>query len=292
MGEFYALLTAVFWAGAVICFKRVGEVLPPLLLNLFRVAVSSVLLLVTMVVVGQPPWRPAPMSDLWLIVASGVIAIAVADTLFHAALNRIGAGLAAIVDCLYSPLTALFAFALLAETLTALDLVGMVLVLFAVLLSTRATLPPGLSRRGLVGGLALGAAAMVALSVGIVIVKPVLDHQPVIWVTGLRQFVALAVLAPVVAGSRDGRQWRQLLLVDRRMFGLALLGTVLGSYLALVFWIAGMKYTTVGTAAILNQTSTVYILVLATVVLGEAFTRRKALACVLAVGGVVCVICG
>lgn len=290
MGEFFALVTAVMWAGAVICFKRSGEHLPPLLLNLFRVAVSSVLLLGTMLVVDQPPWRPTTGSNYLLIAASGLIAIALSDTLFHASLNRIGAGLAAIVDSLYSPFTALFAFLLLTERLTAGDLVGMVLVIGAVVLSTQARLPAGLSRRQLVGGIVLGVLSMASLSFGIVIVKPVLASEPVIWVTGMRQFFALAALIPAVAISRDGRRWAQWRRLPRWSVLLAALGTILGSYLALIFWVAGMKYTSAGTAAVLNQTAVIYILILATLVLHEPFTRRKFVACSLAIGGVVAVI--
>ncbi len=64
---------------------------------------------------------------------------------------------------------------------------------------------------------------------------------------------------------------------------------MLGSYLALIFWIAGMKYSQVGVAAILNQSSTIYILILAALVLGEPFTRRKLVASVLAVAGILLV---
>jgi drug/metabolite transporter (DMT)-like permease len=67
-------------------------------------------------------------------------------------------------------------------------------------------------------------------------------------------------------------------------------GTVMGSYLALLFWIAGMKFTQAGTAAILNQTSTIYILVFASLFLKEAFTRRKLVAAILAVAGIMLVL--
>ena len=171
MGEFFALLTAAFWASAVICFRLAGRHVPPLLLNLTRVAVSSVLLLGTMLVVGQPPWREATGGQYALMITSGVVAIALADTLFHASLNRVGAGLTAIIECLYSPLTALFAFLILAERLTAGDLVGMVLVVAAVVLGSRTRLPDDVSGGTLLAGLALGARRMGALSAGSVIVK-------------------------------------------------------------------------------------------------------------------------
>jgi drug/metabolite transporter (DMT)-like permease len=290
MGEFYALLTAVFWAGAVILFKRSGEDLPPLVLNTLRVTVSSVLLLGTMLLAGQPPWRQADGSDLVLIVASGLIAIVIADTLFHASLNRIGAGLTAIVDCLYPPLTAVFAFLLLREVLAPVHFLGMALVVGAVLVSSRAVPPAGVARRVLIQGILLGIAGMAALSLGIVIVKPVLTDQSVIWVTGMRQFVALVLLWPALLATRQGRRDLRHLRLSRTMLRYAVPGTILGSYLSLMCWIAGMKHTTAGIAAILNQTATIYIIVLAWLLLKERLTRRHLFACALAVGGVLCIV--
>ncbi len=50
-----------------------------------------------------------------------------------------------------------------------------------------------------------------------------------------------------------------------------------------------MKYTQAGSAAILNQTSSIFVLILASIFLHEAFTRRKFVASVLAIGGIVLV---
>jgi drug/metabolite transporter (DMT)-like permease len=292
MGEFFALLSAVFWAGAVVFFKRTGETLPPLALNLFRVVVSGALLLATMLVLDQPPWRPASARDYLLIAASGIIAIAVADTLFHASLNRIGAGLTGVVDSLYPPYTVVFAYLILGERLTAGDLLGLALVVAAVLVATRVVLPPETSRRDLVVGILLGAVGMAALSLGIVIVKPVLRDHPVIWVTGMRQFVAVAVLAALALHPRERAACAGLLRLPWRTLRYALPGTLLGSYLALLCWIAGMKYTSAGTAAILNQTTIIYIILLARIWLKEPLTRRRLLACGLAIAGMAAVILG
>jgi len=59
--------------------------------------------------------------------------------------------------------------------------------------------------------------------------------------------------------------------------------------MALIAWITGMKYTLTGIASILNQTSTVFILLFATLFLREPFTRRKLIALVLAITGIVVV---
>jgi len=292
MGEFFALLTAVFWAGAVILFKRSGETLPPLALNGFRVTVSAALLLATMLALGQAPWRTAPAGDLLLIALSGTLGIAVADTLFHASLNRVGAGITAVIDCLYPTMTTMAAYWLLGERLSVGDLAGLALVVAAVLVATTLRPPAGLARRDMVVGILLGAAGMAALSLGIVVVKPVLRDQPLIWVTGMRQLAALAVLAPALALSKQRRALARVATLPRDVVRFALPGTVLGSYLSLIAWIAGMKYTTAGAAAILNQTSTIYIIVLARIFLAEPFTKRRVLACALAVAGVACVVLG
>jgi drug/metabolite transporter (DMT)-like permease len=50
-----------------------------------------------------------------------------------------------------------------------------------------------------------------------------------------------------------------------------------------------LKYTKVGVAAILNQSSTIYILILAAIFLKEPLTRRKLVASLVALAGIVLV---
>lgn len=291
MGELLALVTAVAWAAAVILFARSGEHVPPLSLNLFRVSVGAVLLLPTLLLSGGRLWGVAPPGDYLILIGSGVIAIAISDTLFHMCLNRVGAGITAIVDCLYAPLVVLLAFGFIGERLRAWQIVGMLLVLASIVVTSRARPPAGSTTRGLLAGIGVGLLAMLTLAVGIVMAKPVLDRSPVLWATTVRQLGALGALAvtlPFVPGGRAA------LAVFRPVasWRYTLSGAFLGSYVALILWIAGMKYAQAGVAAILNQTSTVFILVFAAFFLEEPFTRRKAVAVLLAVAGILVVTFG
>ncbi|MBA4377851.1 MAG: EamA family transporter [Gemmatimonas sp.] len=255
MGEFYALLCAVIWAVAVILLKRSGETVSPFALNLFRVGISSVLLVATVLASGQGLVRDAPLRDVLILMASGIIAIAVADTLFHRCLNIVGAGVTAIVDCLYSPLVVLFAFLLIDERLNAWQLAGMVTVIAAVMIASGHPAPPGVPPRTLFKGALMGMAAMAAVALGVVVAKPVLERQPVLWSTTVRQLGALAVMLPAALVSPQRRRYLATFRPDAS-WRFSLPATILGSYLALMFWLAGMKYTQAGAAAILNQTST------------------------------------
>ncbi len=291
MGDIYALITALIWAGAVILFRRSGEWVPPFTLNFFRVTVASTLLVLTLAATGEPLWGRAPLEDYLLLFLSGIIAIAISDTLFHRSLNMVGAGVSAIIDCLYSPFTVLAAFMLLGERLGLWQLAGMGLVLAGVLTTARHIHLPEVSTRQLGWGVVWGVLAMATLALGIVIAKPVLNHSSVLWATTVRQIGCLAVMLPaalisrrrsdIFAAFRPSRSWRW-----------SLPGAVLGSYVALIFWIAGMKYTQVGVASILNQSSTIYVLILASIFLHEPFTQRKLAASLLAMAGIALVTMG
>jgi len=291
MGTFFALMTAVMWAAAIIYLKRSGETVPPFALNVFRVGLSSALLVPTVVFAGQELFYPAPLRDYLILFASGVIAIAISDTFLLMALNRLGAGIMAIVDCLYAPFVVFFAFVMLGERLGAWQWVGMGLVIVGVLIAARHEPPHGTKPRQILVGSLFGLLAMATVTFGIVLAKPVLERSPILWATTMRQIGALIVLIPA-ALALPGRRGIFGLFLPARNWRFTVPGTLLGSYLALIFWIGGMKYSLAGPAAILNQTSSIYVLIFASIFLKEPFTARKVVASVLAIGGIAMVTLG
>lgn len=291
MGELFALIAAVIWASAVILFKKSGETISPLDLNLFRVAVSCVLFTITLTVLDEPLWGRAPLTDYLILFASGVIAIAISDTLLHMSLNIVGAGITAIVDCLYSPFIVLFAFILIGERLGPWQFIGMGLIISGVVVAARHEPPPGTTSSKLIVGILWGVLSMATLGLGIVIAKPVLNRSPVLWAAAVRQVGCLIVLVLVSLISPRRRKIFSV-FKPHHSWRFALPGTVCGSFLSLLFWIGGMKYTKAGTAATLNQTSTIFILLFASLFLREPFGKRKLAACALAVAGIVMVTIG
>lgn len=287
MGIFFSLLTALIWAAAVILLKRSGEHVPPFALNVFRVTVSTALLVPTVILAGQAHW-PGSRSDVLILFVSGIIAIATSDTLFHMSLNTIGAGISSVIDCLYAPLAVLFAAVILGERLSILQFLGMALVIAGAFAAAKHKPPRGIDSRQLAWGIVWGVLAMITLALGIVIAKPVLNHSPVLWATLMRQIGSLCVMVPVALFSPQRREIKALLRPSKAWW-FSLPATVLGSYAALLLWIAGMKYTKVGVCAILTQSSTIYVLILAAIFLKEPFTRRKLMASALAIAGVVLV---
>jgi drug/metabolite transporter (DMT)-like permease len=277
---------------ALVLLKLAGETVSPLALNLFKNTLALVLLVATLLLLpgAFDGLRTCPPRDFWILSFSGVIGIGVADTLFLAALRRLGVGLISVVECTYCPFVLLFSAVLLAEPLTLSHYVGMSLIVGGVLIASRHPPPLGRTRREIIIGLLLGAGAMALMCFGIVLAKPALDDRgfPLIAGTTLRLAAGTLPLAVLAWASPKRREYFSVFKVKPNWKWMVP-GSILGTYVAMIFWVAGFKYADAAVAGILNQTSIVFALILASVFLKEHLTRRKLLAIVLAASGVLIV---
>jgi drug/metabolite transporter (DMT)-like permease len=292
LGKIMAMLCAVVWAGAVILFKLAGDRIRPLALNLYKTALTVTLLFPLLLLLRVPLIPAAISSRHWLAVAfSGILGIAISDTLFFACLNRLGAGMTAIVDALYAPFVMTATWLFLLQKPRPEQIGGAMLVIAAVLVVAYRKSGSPLPTKRIVSGIFFGASAMAIMAVSIVLMQPVLSRVSVFWVTELRMLAALAVLLVMFAWQKDRRQllaplWQK----GSRHY--AFWGALLGNLLSMTLWVGAFKFTAVNSAAVLNQTNTVFVVVLASVFLKEAFSRRRLLATILAVAGSLLVLLG
>lgn len=292
-GSIFALASAFFWASAVILYKKSGDVFSPVTLNIYKSFVGLILLAVTMVILNIPFFPDKPANE-WLILSvSGFLGITLADQLFFIALNRLGAGLVAIVECLYLPCVIFFSFFLLGEQLNTASIIGAFLVLTAVFVGSikkRERLKNEKKRkpanRSLISGILIGCLSMIFLAAGIVMIKELLAHTNVFWATFVRVASATVSLLGFILVHPRRKQYMKELKFSKAWL-IALPASVCGNYLALVCWVAGMKYTSASRAAILNQMSTIFIFILAAIFLKEKISLNKSLAILLALTGAV-----
>jgi drug/metabolite transporter (DMT)-like permease len=285
LGEIFSVLAALTWAVSVVLFRMVGKRYRPLELNFFKNMIAAVLFLVTLILTRQSFHYEAPLHDYLILLLSGVLGIALGDTLFFKSLNIVGAGLSQIVSLAYSPFVILFTFVFLGERLTAWDLLGAVLILCGILLTSSNTPGHGLTKHEYRVGIGLATLSVAMNALGITIAKPVLNHSPVLWAATVRLLGGIVSLATLTAFSpRHRRLWKTLR--PSRSWTVAVPAATLGAYVAMMVWIAGMKFTQASTAAILNQTSAVFVLPIAALVLHEPITARKVTAVATALAGV------
>lgn len=290
-GHIWSLLNAVTIAFAIILYRKSGESVNPIGLNLFKNILAFVLFIPTIYLFGETLFRPAPVSDYVILLISGALGIGLGDSLFFMSLNRLGAGRVAIVDCMYAPFTIGLAFILLGESLTALQLIGAAMIISAVLAGALERMPTTTARRHTVWGFVLGTLSMASMAVGIIMVKPVLERSPLLWVTEVRLASGIFVLL-VFTWIHPKRREIVRSVVATHSWKYIVPGSILGAYGAMLFWLAGMKYAHASIAAALNQTSNIFIFVFAAWLLRERITLLRIVAICLAVGGVMLVTFG
>jgi drug/metabolite transporter (DMT)-like permease len=281
IGEALSLLTAVAWSIAVILFKKSGESVHPIALNIFKNLLGILLFLPTLYFLGETLYRPVPVSDYLILFLSGAIGLGIGDTLFLKALNLLGAGLMAIVDCLYSPFVIVLSIVFLGDKLSFWQFVGVFLIVSAIFAATYEKSEQKISRHNLIWGCIWGVLAVAAMSVAIVIVKPLLETSPLIWVTELRLISGVVVLViallfhpskkTIISSFTSGRGWIYTLL-----------GSFFGAYVSMMLWLAGMKYAQASVASALNQTSNILIFVFAAIFLKEPIDFKRTAAIILA----------
>jgi len=291
IGILASLAAAFFWAVAIILFKKSGDTISPLALNLFKCLLTLVLLVATLFFSGVPLFPTAPLNTWLLFAVSGIMGISLADTFLFMALTRIGAGMTAVVECLYLPLTLLLSFLFLNESLGMKGICGAALVIGAIFMASAPFGKHDQNRNGsalrpLLGGLFFGIVSMLLIAASIVMIKHQLEKTDVLWVSFVRVLFGTAglLVAALLTGNR-----RSLFvqLIPSRAWLTALPGAFIGNYLAMLAWLAGMKYALVSVAAIVNQLSTIFIFLLGAVFLREPVTASRILATLMAVCGAV-----
>lgn len=300
-GQLSALMAALTWGLSLSFFRRSGESVNPLALNLFKNTVAIFFLVLAMVLLnlaapGVGPFdlmhdiRDQPIENVMILAVSGIVGIAIADTLLFYSLNAVGVSLFVIVECAYSPVTLLFAYALLSEELQGAHFVGGALILIAIALTAGEGRTPERTTRDMLIGLGYGFLYIIFMAVGIVYCKPVfhIDGFPLLEATVIRLIAGtIALFLMMLASPRR----KNLIKVFRpsRTWLFTVPGSFLGGTLAMIFWIAGFKYTDTGVAAILNQTSVIFAIIFAYLLLDERMTYRRWAAVVLAMTGVLIV---
>lgn len=289
LGELYSLAATLCWAVAVILFKKSGDSLPPFALNFVKNLLCLGALALTLLVLGKTQWPGMPRDHVLLTLLSGAIGIAVADTLYFRALNLIGAARMGVVGTAYSPSVILLAALFLGERLSALQLAGVALTVAGIALVTYAKAAGSIDALALRRGALIGACSVALMAVGIVLAKPVLEEQDFLWVVFLRVAACVSVMGGIVT-VRGG--WRDLLSTYRnvRHWGTILIGALMGTYLATMLWLAGYKYAEASIAAVINELSAIFIVLLAAWLLRERVTKRQLAGGGLALAGVLVVV--
>lgn len=220
-----ALAAALCWTMASLLWRRLPTSLSPARLNLLKNLLAFALQVP--LVAGQ--LGGLPVSTLLPLVLSGIVGIAFGDTLYFAALRRLGTRRTLTLDAGGPAVTAVAGLALLQEAPGAGQWLGLVLISLAVVVVARQRTPDRRAADGL--GVLLALAALLCGSAGALLARAALrgGEVPPLQAATVRLGAAALVMLPLLRGMPlpgrrplpAGRRWPRLLLAT-------LLGTSCG----------------------------------------------------------------
>ena len=186
----------------------------------------------------------------------------------------------------------IFSILLLDEVVGMSFLAGASLIMGGVVIATLGdinTSEPGAGSSISLPGVTVGVVAAVTVAFGFVIAKPALSRSGLVEGTTVRLVFGLIaqLLWILPRRSRGDVLW---ILKPHPVWRALLPGAFIGSYVAMLLWLGGLKYTDASVAALLNQLTVVFTIAMGVMALGERLTRGRVIGAAAALCGAVLIV--
>ena len=289
-GASAALSAAIFWAFSAMLFEDISLRLQPAQLNLYKGAIAIVLLAVTSVVLGEQ--IPAvTLTEIIVLMVSGVIGIALGDTAYFQAVQKLGARRALTLFTLAPPMAALVALVFLGERLDLITWIGILLtaggVMWVVTENTHGREKVQIKKENFVPGIIFGAFAALCQASGVVMTRSVLTNTELTTLQSTIVRLAPALLALLVMIRLSGNQADRLSAIkgDKKLMRLVFLSSFIGAYICLWLQQIAIENAPAGIAQTMLSTSPIFILPMMSLS-GEKVSLRAAIGAGVAIFGI------
>lgn len=297
LGEFIALLTAVFWTITSLAFQQATRRAGSISVNVIRL----ILALLVYAFISQLtrglflPFDAGMHQWIWMSV-SGLVGFVFGDYFLLKSYEFISARITMLIMSLSAPLASIISWFVLGEALSALSLFAMFITLFGIVLVI--TEKKKLDDKKLEGkarkfqfsfspkGLTFAFLGTIGQATGLVLSKYGMQDYNVFAATQLRIIAGtLGFIVLVTVIKRWSRV--QQAVTDRGAMKFILIGSIFGPFLGVYASLLAIKYTTIGVASTIMAIIPVLIIPPAIILYKEKVTVKELIGAVIALGGIV-----
>lgn len=298
-GQMFALGAALSWAIGSLLFSRVRVAAAAI--NLFKNSLSAVLLLLVLIGLAWFGDSAVFCFDplVWgSLAASSAVGLVIGDTFHFRSLQIIGPRRCVVLETLAPPLSALFGWWFLAESLGAMAALGMVITLAGIVVVVLERSPsqegaghfPGSALLGVLCGLLAALCQALGAALSKVGLQRLAEQEfaaevTAVSATWVRLVVAVVLgLALAICGGRLATWIGQIRVAGtlRVLIPASCIGTLLGVTCSML----SFQYTSIAVASTLAATSPIFIIPLVILVLKQRVSLLGFLGALLAVLGV------
>lgn len=288
LGEFAALLTAVFWTVTSLSFEAASHKIGSVAVNILRLLIGLIFLC-AFNLIRRGIILPVDASYenwLWLSL-SGLVGFVFGDLFLFKSYTIIGSRFSMLIMTLVPPITAFFSFIILGEKMTLFHYLGMSLTFagIAMAIFSRKTKGEKLSLKLSPKGILYAFGGAVGQALGLVLSKFGLkDYDPfaatqIRVIAGIFGYILLVTFLVRWANVRAA-------VSNKSAMMLTTLGAFFGPFLGVSFSLVAVKYTEAGIASTIMALVPVFIILPAIILYKQKVTWAELLGAVVSVGGV------
>ncbi len=294
LGEIAALATAVFWTVTALSFEAASKRIGSLAVNILRLAVGLIFLtLFNWIYRGYILPTDASGSNWFWLIISGLIGFAFGDLCLLQAFVVIGARIAMLLMALTPPITALFGWLILGETLSAKSFLGMALtvagIALVVLKKQDNPVKNGILKKVRFNyplwGILLGLGGAIGQGAGLVVSKLGMHGYDPFASAQIRVIAGIAGFAVIFTFMGS---WKNVTnaFKDPKALGQLSTGAFFGPFLGVSFSLLSVQHTSTGIGSTIMAIVPILIIPPSVLLFREKVTFKEVVGAILAVGGV------
>jgi drug/metabolite transporter (DMT)-like permease len=288
IGEFAALLTAVFWTITSLSFEAAGHRIGSVAVNILRLLIGFTFLSVFNLIRRGMPFPTDATTENWIwLTLSGFVGFVFGDLFLFKSYTMIGSRFSMLIMTLVPPITTFFGFLILGERLTLFHFLGMGLTFtgIAMAIFSRNGVDDKLTLKLAPRGILYALGGAVGQALGLVLSKfGMKDYDPfaatqIRIIAGIVGFTALVTILS---------RWGNVAKATKNREGMLLtsLGALFGPFLGVSFSLLSVKYTSTGIASTIMALVPVFILIPAVLFFRQKVTIPELLGAIVSVIGV------
>ena len=294
IGEFAALLTAVFWTVTALAFEAASKKIGSMIVNLLRLVVGFTFLTIFVWFYRGIPFPVDATPTAWFYLAlSGLVGFVFGDLCLFQAFVVIGARVSMLLMAMAPPMTALISWMILGETLSPLSWLGMTLTIGGIALvvlkrHTNEEANGGFRKMKFnypVWGILLGLGGALGQAAGLVLSKVGMKGYDTFAATQIRVIAGITGFSVLFFILHLWKDAFRALSYRKPMLQLTL-GAFFGPFLGVSFSLLAVKYADTGIAATIMALVPVLIIAPSMIIYKEKITVKEVAGAILAVAGV------
>lgn len=288
LGEIFALLTAIFWTITALAFESASLKLGSVVVNLIRLILGFLFLCsYTYIIRGKLLPVDATVEQwIWLSI-SGFIGFTLGDLFLLKSFTIIGSRTAMLIMALVPPIAAFLGWSILGETLTKMNLVGMILTFTGISLAifNKEENSKKISLKFSMKGLLFAFAGAVGQALGLVLSKYGMNGYDAFASTQIRIISGIVGFSILITFLK---RWRPVYEAFYHKHGMIriVIGSLFGPFLGVSFSLLALKYTQAGIASTIMALVPILIIAPAVVFFKQKVSWIEAIGALISVIGV------